>query len=64
MKKKSEQIKAYAVCFSLNKKCLSGDIPTFKTRYGAKKYIKDLHKEIGGFEEDHHIVKVIIKPIK
>ena len=61
MKKKG--IIKWAVCFGLNKKCLEDDIPTFKTRAGAKKYIKELHKEIGGFEEDHHIIKVLISPL-
>ena len=59
-----KKIKAWAVCFALNKKCLSGDIPTFQTRAKAKQYIKELHKKIGGFEEDHHIIKVLITPIK
>jgi len=54
---------AWAVCFVLNKKCLSDDIPTFETRAKAKQYIKELHKKIGGFEEDHHILKVRITPI-
>ena len=55
-----EKIKAYAVCFGLNKKCLQGEIHSFSKRREAKAYIKELHKEIGGFEEDHHIVPVII----
>lgn len=56
-------VKAWAVCFGLNKKCLMGDIPTFKSRAGAKRYIKELHQKIGGFEDDHHIIKVLITPI-
>ena len=60
---KKKVIIKWAVCFGLNKKCLMGDIPTFETRSGAKKYIKELHKEIGGFEEDHHIIKVLISPL-
>lgn len=56
-------IKAWAVCFALNKTCLDGDIRTFESGFRAKRYIKELHKKIGGFEDDHHIVPVIITPI-
>lgn len=55
--------KVFGVCFGLNKKCLMGDIPTFETKAGAKKYIKELHKEIGGFEDDHHIIPLFLVPI-
>lgn len=58
-----QKIKAYAVCFAFSKKCLQGDIPTFRTKKGAKEYITELHKKIGGFEEDHHIIPVFITPI-
>lgn len=49
-------MKAYAVCFAFSKKCMTGDICAFNKRKNAKKYIKDLHKVIGGLEEDHHII--------
>jgi len=55
---KTKPIKAWAVCFALSKKCLSGDIPTFTSKAKARKYIKELHQKIGGFEEDHHPVSV------
>ena len=58
--KKVKPIVVWAVCFALNRKCLSGDIPTFQTRAKAKQYIKELHQKIGGFEDDHHIVKVSV----
>ena len=58
----NKKIKAWAVCFALNKKCLENDIPTFTSKAKAKKYIKELHQSIGGFEEDHHIIKVLITP--
>jgi len=64
MKKKQKGIKKWAVCFLFSDKCLSGDIPTFETRKKAKEYIVELHKKIGGFVEDHHIIKVLITPIK
>ena len=54
----------YAVCFYLNKKCLSGHIEAFDKRSEAKTYIKELHQKIGGFEDDHHIIKVLITPVK
>lgn len=49
-------IKAWAVCFALNKRCMQGDICAFNKRKEAKKYITELHKKIGGFEDDHHLV--------
>lgn len=61
---KQKKIIKWAVCFSLNKTCLSGDIPTFQTRAMAEGYVQSLHCEAGGFEYDHHIVKVLITPIK
>lgn len=51
MSQKKKQMKMYAVCFRLNKKCMTGDIVAFNKRKEAKKYIVDLHKKIGGFEE-------------
>ena len=53
---REEKIKAYAVCFHFSKKCMSGEICAFSKRKNAKEYIKELHKKIGGLEEDHHIV--------
>ena len=61
---KEKEIIKYAVCFALNKKCLSGDIQLFQTRAKAKQYIYELHCEAGGFEDDHHIIRVLITPIK
>jgi len=61
--KKIKSIKAWAVCFALAKKCLDDDIRTFKTKARAKDFIHELHCEAGGFEEDHHIVKVLITPL-
>lgn len=49
-------MKAWAVCFALNKRCMHGNICTFNKLKEAKKYIVELHKKIGGFEDDHHIV--------
>ena len=57
------KVKAWAVCFALNKKCLSGDIPTFTNKVKAQTYIEELHQKIGGFEGDHHIIKVLITKI-
>ena len=54
--KEIKKVKAWAVCFALNKKCMQGDIRTFTKRTDAKEYITELHKQIGGFEDDHHIV--------
>ncbi len=61
--KKQKGIKKWAVCYQFHKTCLEGDIATFKTRAGAKKYIKELHQKIGGFEQDHHIIRVTITPL-
>ena len=61
MNKQKKQIIAYAVCFALNKKCLSGDIPTFQTRAKAKQYIKELHQKIGGFEDNPPHSALIVK---
>jgi hypothetical protein len=55
-KEKKKRIKAWAVCFYFNKKCMQGDICAFNKRKEAKKYIVELHKKIGGFVDDHHIV--------
>lgn len=61
MKKKiQKEVVKWAVCFGLNKKCMQGEIPTFPSKKEAKTYIKELHNKIGGFEEDHHIIKVSI----
>lgn len=57
---KSKKIRAYAVCFALNKKCLEGDLRIFTKRRDARSYIVDLHEKIGGFEDDHHIVPIEI----
>lgn len=59
-----KKIKAWAVCFALNRKCLDDDIRTFRTRAKAKEFIHELHCEAGGFEDDHHIIPVLITPIK
>jgi hypothetical protein len=56
-------VKAWAVCFALNEECLFGDIPTFQTRKKAEDYVHQLHREVGGFEDDHHIIRVLITPI-
>lgn len=56
--RKNKTIKAYAVCFSLNKKCMQGNITVFSKRKEAKQYITESHKKIGGFEDDHHIVSI------
>lgn len=56
--KKRKEVKKYAVCFLLNKTCMEGDVRVFAKRADAKKYIVDLHNRIGGFEEDHHIVRI------
>ena len=55
-----KKIKKWAVCFSLSKKCMQGEVLTFDSKKEAKTYIKELHKKIGGFEGDHHIVPCII----
>lgn len=57
---KTKKIKAYAVCFILNDRCLQGELVFFTKRKSAKEYIVDLHKKIGGFEEDHYIIPVEI----
>ena len=57
-------IKKFAVCFKFNKKCLEGEVNTFSTRKEAKTYIKELHQKIGGFEDDHHIIKITMEPYK
>lgn len=56
MKYKSKKMKAWAVCFRLNKKCMSGSIVAFNKKKNAKGYITDLHERIRGFEADHHII--------
>ena len=58
--KLSKVRKVWAVCFALNRKCMQGNIHTFNSRAEANTYIKELHKKIGGFEEDHHIVPCTI----
>ena len=63
-KRTIKKVKAYAVCFKFNKKCMTGEIVAFNLRKNAKKYIKELHEKIGGFEEDHHIIPCIIIPKK
>ena len=57
---KIKAVKGWAVCFALNKKCLTGDFCAFNRRKNAKTYIKKLHEKIGGFEEDHHLVPCTI----
>ena len=61
---KKKQIIKWAVCFALNKKCLSGHVNLFDKKSEAKQYNKELHQKIGGFEEDHHIIKVLITSAK
>lgn len=55
-----KKVKAWAVCFALNEQCLQGDIVIFSKQKNAKEYIVDLHKKIGGFEDDHHLVPITI----
>ncbi len=59
-KKGKKIVKAWAVCFAYSKKCMTGNICAFNSRKEALIYIKELHKKIGGFEDDHHIVPCII----
>lgn len=57
---KQKAVKAWAVCFALSKRCMGGDLAFFTKKSYARQYIKILHKEIGGFEDDHHLVPVTI----
>jgi hypothetical protein len=58
--KTKKEIKAWAVCFALNKRCMTGELCAFNRRKNAKEHIIKLHKEIGGLEDDHHIVPCTI----
>ena len=62
MKKAKTKVvkKGWAVCFALSKKCMQGDLAFFTRKSYARRYIKILHKEIGGLEDDHHIVPCTI----
>ena len=59
-KMKTAKTKAWAVCFALSKKCMQGDLAFFAKKSYARRYIKILHKEIGGLEDDHHIIPCTI----
>ncbi len=54
------KIKAWAICFALNKKCMGAGTILFPTKKEAKVYRAELHNHIGGFEEDHHIIPCTI----
>lgn len=59
-KGKKRVVKAWAVCFVLNKQCLEDGSTVFRKYKTAKEHIRKVHDRDGGFTEDHHIVPVTI----